>query len=1218
MQPTSSFRKVLIRQAFIPMEDSDLQPPDPEPPVMCVDHKEVMSRPGESKNSDVENLFVSVNVSGHTSTLVHDTADPGDDSDNADRKLVDSQAVVNLPTSQKSPLSEDFGADAPSQETVVIKCEPQDMPFSYANVLAPYKTAAAEPDGDHPSTSFPESPSSRKRPLTSITSSASFDLPDFISQYYLRYPFIDRHPWANLVSLHDEPLPSDPEVITSEMPLDVYGHIPPTGYLSAKYVKRLFPQWKEQPSSTRRLPVIELMRLEHAINFRNASQSVIEELVRGDYIATENTLPPTPEGTMPSIVLPENHPHFPVLYQVVNKGRGNGVVLEAKDFCIPGPDRRELHLIILDQYATNIRSNTRGFDRALLSVKDFVWVYSVEPTSAALEDPAKTLEQARIPKSTALDTRFPYFFRVREFVFVTPTTTTQRTLGIVMSRIVSYGAVTSLKIVFEGTPEAVAVSSAVCDFRLWKVEEDEIVSALSRKNVSCAMRFSEYPGSEDDQRHLCALVRDFLPAHPDEGMLPLKVFKLTGPEKDWIADREGNFYSYQHDPRGSHQLMSQLFNAACSALAAESKMNVDKRTLRVTATIPDLDAFPLRFDFTIVNMSSECGWTNQRPVHLWIVGSRSVIKATIQKAEHSRKDRSIAVRLAVQAWRHHDLVRSISTFGTTEDKVRTVEICVKLGSPPVGAEPLYELVSKGQLFGNFSEGSQAEAVLNSVYGMRRAPTGSADPQPEHEMVSVRGTSCWLRPDQMEALRMADLRLPIMAIQGAFGTGKTFVGALAAARTFTLSNEYVIATTSTNTAVAHFTDMLLRLDDYKHLNILRYVSDAALMEGTPQTPVDLHTILKDLPDIYGTVLSPNDYATCRKYQRGRELLESLMFYDDFTVDLTEAEREEYLIAERDISDLTRKAVAIMFEVRRPAILCITTSALLSSTSAGGIFFGHLNSFTTLIGDEASQIPEPALVALATHLPQARHIYIGDTYQLEPHTHCPRTSAPVRFGARGVMDILLERGVPTADLITTFRAHPLLNELPNFLFYDDTLVSGACAEDRQMFLSAVQCPNPILPFVFVDVPGTSTKSVNKSHSNKAEAEVCRQVIEGLLRRNVRPSSIAIIVFYKEQARLLKEFAKMTCVDLHTVDSVQGREKDIIVLLTTRTGFRADRGDFLNDPHRLNVALTRCRHGQFVLGHANSLARLSYWNDILNWASNHAAITAASAISDLFDSE
>ncbi|XGW14948.1 hypothetical protein V3C99_000884 [Haemonchus contortus] len=381
--------------------NSDLEPPDTKPPALSLDEMVAMGRTGESRNSDAESTFVSGNFPGHISTLVQETSEPGDDGGNIDSKFVVSQDLVNQPTSRESPQSENFVADASSQETVVIKNEPQDSStFSYANVFVPQKTESDTGHSSASSSETPTSPSGRKRPFTSISASTGYDLPDLITQYYLRNPFVDCHPWARLVSLHDEPLPSDPEVITNEMPLDLYSHIPPTGYLSAKYVKRLFPRCKEQPSTTRRLPVIELMRLEHAIDFRNASQTVIDEILRGDYIAIENTLPLTPVGTMPSVVLPEHRPHFPVLYQVVNKGRGNGVVLEAKDFFIPGPDRRELHLIILDQYATNIGSNTRGFDRALLSVKDFVWVYSVEPTTAALRDPEKTLEQARIPKST--------------------------------------------------------------------------------------------------------------------------------------------------------------------------------------------------------------------------------------------------------------------------------------------------------------------------------------------------------------------------------------------------------------------------------------------------------------------------------------------------------------------------------------------------------------------------------------------------------------------------------------------------------------------------------------------------------------------------------------------------------------------------------------------------------------------------------------------------
>ncbi|PIO58744.1 hypothetical protein TELCIR_19814 [Teladorsagia circumcincta] len=147
---------------------------------------------------------------------------------------------------------------------------------------------------------------------------------------------------------------------------------------------------RERPNRRKRFSVIELMRMDHAIAFRRSSQLVIDELIRGRYVITENSRPVT-LGTMPSIVYPKTRDHFPVLYQMVNKGVGQGVVLEAKDFFILLPDRRELHLIKLDQFATNVSTDTRGSDRSLVFVKDLVRVYSVEPTRAALRDPQTAL-----------------------------------------------------------------------------------------------------------------------------------------------------------------------------------------------------------------------------------------------------------------------------------------------------------------------------------------------------------------------------------------------------------------------------------------------------------------------------------------------------------------------------------------------------------------------------------------------------------------------------------------------------------------------------------------------------------------------------------------------------------------------------------------------------------------------------------------------------------
>ncbi|XGW34069.1 hypothetical protein V3C99_018103 [Haemonchus contortus] len=353
----------------------------------------------------------------------------------------------------------------------------------------------------------------------------------------------------------------------------------------------------------------------------------------------------------------------------------------------------------------------------------------------------------------------------------------------------------------------VSVSPSICEFRVSDADLDEIVTAISRSNVSCAMRFSEFPASKEAQRTLCALVRNFLPAHPEEGLLPLRVFKLTRSEREWINDRAGNFDNYRAHPRSAQQYMAQLFNAACLALAAVNHMNDEdeERTHMLDAVIPDIEAFPFRFDFTLADMSSECGWTNQRPVYLWIVGSRSLLRTIIQQAVHSFEDRSIAVRLVVPAWAHRYAVRATARRARTRDNVTTVRVCVRLAPPPFGAEPLYELISQSQLFGEFPENSQATAVLNAIYGQQRIEAGPDGPQHENVSVSVGGRSFTLREDQVAALRMSERRLPILAIQAAFGTGKTVVGALIAARTFSKFQERVIATTSTNTAVAQLTD-----------------------------------------------------------------------------------------------------------------------------------------------------------------------------------------------------------------------------------------------------------------------------------------------------------------------------------------------------------------------------------------------------------------------------
>jgi regulator of nonsense transcripts 1 len=68
-----------------------------------------------------------------------------------------------------------------------------------------------------------------------------------------------------------------------------------------------------------------------------------------------------------------------------------------------------------------------------------------------------------------------------------------------------------------------------------------------------------------------------------------------------------------------------------------------------------------------------------------------------------------------------------------------------------------------------------------------------------------------------------------------------------------------------------------------------------------------------------------------------------------------------------------------------------------------------------------------------------------------------------------------------------------------------------------------------------------------------------------------------------------------NVRTVDSWQGREIEYMIFSTVRSNKDGGLG-FLSNERRINVALTRAKHGMIILGNTATLESDPNWKDLI----------------------
>jgi superfamily I DNA and/or RNA helicase len=191
----------------------------------------------------------------------------------------------------------------------------------------------------------------------------------------------------------------------------------------------------------------------------------------------------------------------------------------------------------------------------------------------------------------------------------------------------------------------------------------------------------------------------------------------------------------------------------------------------------------------------------------------------------------------------------------------------------------------------------------------------------------------------------------------------------------------------------------------------------------------------------------------------------------------------------------------------------------------------------------------------------------------------------------------------------RCHPDISDVCNRHFYDNRLEDGVGPDQRPSLVPGM--PHAV---AVVDVQGQEQYR-GRSIYNDAEARAVGLLIRNLLQAGVAPGDIGVIAFYRAHVEALKRCvgAVVSCggggggegegeshgtagtgggaeVQIATVDSFQGAEKQVIILSTATT----KASQFVSEPTRLNVALSRAKNHLFLVSSQallRSVPSLSY---------------------------
>ncbi|XP_042412490.1 regulator of nonsense transcripts 1 homolog isoform X1 [Zingiber officinale] len=418
-----------------------------------------------------------------------------------------------------------------------------------------------------------------------------------------------------------------------------------------------------------------------------------------------------------------------------------------------------------------------------------------------------------------------------------------------------------------------------------------------------------------------------------------------------------------------------------------------------------------------------------------------------------------------------------------------------------------------------------------------------------------------------------LQKPISLIQGPPGTGKTVTSAAIVYHMAKQGQGQVLVCAPSNVAVDQLADKISSTG----LKVVRLCAKSREAVMSPVEHLTLHYQVRHLD-------------TSEKSE-----LHKLQLLKDEQGELSSSDEKKFKALKR----------ATEREILQSAdVICCTC------VGAGDPRLENFR-FRQVLIDESTQATEPeCLIPLVLGVKQV--VLVGDHCQLGPVIMCKKAA---RAGlAQSLFERLVLLGHKPFRLQVQYRMHPCLSEFPSNSFYEGTLQNGVTINERQSTGIDFPWPVPNRPmFFYVQMGQEEISSSGTSYLNRTEAANVEKIVTTFLRSGVIPSQIGVITPYEGQRAYIVNYMSRNGalrqqlykeIEVASVDSFQGREKDYIILSCVRSNEHQGIG-FLNDPRRLNVALTRARYGIVILGNPKVLSKQPLWNSLLTHYKEHECL-------------